>query len=482
SLIFKMEADERRPSRQIAELLAKHLEIQPGQQELFLKVARQEKSVEELEPPSPLSGSGPVPTSQLVSSNLPVPLTSIIGREHEMRAIIQQIQDPACRLLTLTGPGGVGKTRLALEVAHRLNESFKNGAPFVSLVGTSTSEFIVPAIAEAVGFVFSGATELKVQLFNHFKEQQMLLILDNLEHLLSGIQLLDDLLEYAPGIKLLTTSREQLNLRAEWVFEVQGLPVSSHIELDDLESNSAAALFIQRARQTDVNFTPRAENLPSITRICQLVDGLPLGLELAATWVRMMSLPEVAREIERSMDFLTTTARDASPRHRSMRAVFDYSWNLLSTEERQVMRKLSVFRGGFTRAAAEKVAGATLPLLSALLDKSLVRRNESGRYDLHELLRQYANVQLRAEEQEEQAVCEGHAEFYLSLLEAHKPMLQSRRQRDALAELSSETDNIRAAWDEAVSSRRLDLLRRGAWSLWYMYELRTYFQEGEALI
>ena len=482
SLIFKMESDERRPSRQIAELLAKHLEIDPGQQELFLKVARQEKSVEELEPPSPLSRSGPAPTSHPVSANLPVPLTSIIGREHELRAIIQQIQDPACRLLTLTGPGGVGKTRLALEVAHRLNEAFKNGVHFVSLVGTSSSEFIVPAIAEAVGFDFSGATELKVQLFNHFKEQHMLLILDNLEHLLGGIELLDELLEYAPGIKLLTTSREQLNLRAEWVFEVQGLPVSSHIELDDLESNSAAALFIQRARQADVNFTPSAENLPSITRICQLVDGLPLGLELAATWVRMMSLREVAREIERSMDFLTTTARDAPPRHRSMRAVFDYSWNLLSAEERQVMRRLSVFRGGFTRAAAEKVARATLPLLSALLDKSLVRRNESGRYDLHELLRQYANAQLRAEEHEEQAVCGGHAEFYLSLLEARKPMLQSRRQRDALAELSAETDNIRAAWDEAVSSRRLDLLRRAAWSLWYMYELRTYFQEGEALI
>jgi predicted ATPase len=376
----------------------------------------------------------------------------------------------------------VGKTRLALEVAQRLNETFKNGAHFVSLVGTSASEFIVPAIADALGFAFSGATALKVQLFNYIKEQQILLVLDNLEHLLNGIELLDELLESASGLKLLTTSRAQLNLRAEWVFEVQGLPISSHIELDTLESNSAAALFIQRARQANANFTPSAENLPSITRICQLVEGLPLGLELAAAWVRMMSLPEVAREIERSMDFLTTTARDAPPRHRSMRAVFDYSWNLLSDEERQVMQRLSVFRGGFTRVAAEKVANATLPLLSALLEKSLVRRNELGRYDLHELLRQYASERLRAEEKEEQAVRGGHAEFYLSLLEARKPMLQSRRQRDALAELGLETDNIRAAWDEAVSSRRLDLLRRAAWTLWYMYELRTYFQEGETLL
>jgi predicted ATPase/transcriptional regulator with XRE-family HTH domain len=482
SLIFKVESDARRPSRQIAELLAKHLEIEPGQQELFLKVARQEKSVEQLPPPLPFPTSGSIPTSPPSSSDPPLPLTSIIGREPELRVIIQQIQDPACRLLTLTGPGGVGKTRLTLEVAHRLNTTFKNGAHFVSLVGTSATEFIVPAIGEALGFVFSGSTELKVQLFNHIKEQHMLLILDNLEHLLNGIELLDELLECAPGIKLLTTSREQLNLRAEWILEVQGLPVSSHIELNDLESNSAAALFIQRARQANANFNPSAENLPSITRICQLVDGLPLGLELAATWVRVMSLPEIAREIERSMDFLSTPVRDAPPRHRSMRAVFDYSWSLLSDEERQVMRRLSVFRGGFTRDAAEKVASATLLVLSALLDKSLVRRNESGRYDLHELLRQYANAQLHSEGQEEQAVRRGHAEYYLSLLEARKPMLQSRRQRAALAELSPETDNIRAAWDEAVSSRHMDLLRRAVWSLWYMYELRTYFQEGEALI
>jgi len=449
SLIFKIESDKRRPSRQIANLLAEHLEIPSEQRDLFLKVARQVKATDHLGNMPPLSTPQQVSLPKSPQPNLPIPLTSLIGREHELRAIIQQIQEPACRLLTLTGPGGIGKTRLALEAAHRLYDVFDDGTYIVPLVGRNASKFIVPAIAEALGLVFAGPRDLKIQLSNYLNDKTLLLVLDNLEHLLDGIEVLDELLKDTTQVKLLATSREHLNLRAEWVFEVQGLPVPSNADLGNLEANSAVKLFIHRAQQLKMNFLLAHENTQAIMRICQLVDGLPLGLELAATWVRKLSCHEIAQEIENNMDFLTVNARDLPQRHHSIRAVFDYSWKLLSEEEQDVMMRLEVFRGGFTREAAEKVAGATLPLLSFLIDKSLVRRSGDKRYNLHELVRQYAREKLSASGVLEETR-NRHLDFFLSLAEESASKLRGKEQIAWFGLLEEEYDNLRAALDWSV--------------------------------
>jgi predicted ATPase len=279
-----------------------------------------------------------------------------------------------------------------------------------------------------------------------------------------------------PSVKLLATSREQLNLRPEWAFEVHGLPIPHRLEPDHLESNSAAALFIQRARQTHMQFTPAPEELPAIIRICQLVDGLPLGIELAASWVRRLSTREIAQEIESNIDFLRATARDLPARHRSIRAVFDHSWRLLSVEEQQVLMGLSVFHGGFTREAAGQVAGATLLILSSLVDKSLIRRSGPGRYDLHELIRQYAAMRLIESSQHD--TVRGHAEYFLTLFQMRETGLRSRLQKETLAEMRPDIDNLRAAWDYAVANTEIDLLHGAISATYYFYELHQYFQEA----
>ncbi|HSL42849.1 MAG TPA: helix-turn-helix domain-containing protein [Anaerolineales bacterium] len=486
SLIIKIEADVRRPSRQITELLVEQLEIPSEQRELFLRVARQEKTLDSLMP-LPTSRFVPVapPNQQsspsaVLRASLPLPLTSFVGREPELHVIGQQLQNPACHLLTLTGPGGVGKTRLALEVAHQQNTSFAHGACFISLVGTNTAELVIPAIADGLGFAFSSTGGMRVQLFNYLREKHILLVLDNLEHLLDGIQLLDELLERAPRVRILATSREQLNLRVEWTFEVQGLPTPSTAG-QGIESNSAVALFLQRAQQIGPGFQPTTDDFASILRICQLVEGLPLGLELAAGWLKMMPASEIAREIERNMDFLSTKARDVPARHRSLRSVFDHSWSLLSREEQSVLMQLSVFRGGFTRDAAENVTASTLPILASLVDKSLVRRSgaNAGRFDLHESIRQYAALRLQPEEN--YTTTRKHSDYYLTLLQAREPALRSRLQKETLHELRPEIDNFRAAWDFAVANAEIDLLRRATGPLFYFYELHQYFQEAETL-
>jgi tetratricopeptide (TPR) repeat protein len=269
-----------------------------------------------------------------------------------------------------------------------------------------------------------------------------------------------------------------LGLQDEWVFEVQGLPVPENIYVEGSEQNASVELFLQRARRAHVGYVFTIQDYPSILRICQLVEGMPLGIELAAGLVRTLSCNEIAHEIERGLGFLTVSARDIPARHQSMRAVFDHSWKLLTEEEQRVLLRLSAFRGGFRREAAEAVASATLSMLSTLVTKSLIRRGGAARFDLHELIRQFAAEHLAESPEEQSATQACHGRYYLEYFSQADGRLRSSMQLEALAELTAEMDNFRAAWDWAITHGEYALIGQTMRLFWLLYDTRGWFQDG----
>jgi predicted ATPase len=410
--------------------------------------------------------------------NLPLPRTSFVGRASELEAIDRLLEDPGCRLLTLVGPGGAGKTRLALEAAVRRVDRYPHGVHFVPLASVSSPDFLAPALADSIQFSVDGAHSgfsAQEQLLDYLSERSTLLVLDNFEHLVEGSGLLGEVIERAPHVELLTTSRERLNVQSEWVFDVEGLGLAENGN----GSASAVRLFVERAKQVAPGFA--LEDPAEALRICRLVDGMPLGIELAASWVSVLSCAEVADEIEGNIDFLATSMREVPERHRSLRAAIDQSWRLLTGEQRSAFSRLSVFRGSFDRGAAVAVSGADLHLLSELVAKSLLRRPDFGRFELHELLRQYAAEQLRLSPGEEADARERHARHYAAMLLDRQAALMGSELTAARDELRGELDNLRAAaeWMLAADDEHeaLEVLEALNVFLW----MHSWFEAAETL-
>ncbi len=403
----------------------------------------------------------------------------------------------------------MGKTRLALAVAeqelsqiqetsHALSSAlrFPDGIFFVSLAPLKTTDRIIPTLAEALSFQLASdslhARSPRQQILDYLQNKRMLLIMDNFEHLLEGLDIVINILRTAPGVRILTTSREQLNLHEEHVFLIQGLDypeepdaLSSLVTEETTEgvvTHGAVQLFLQNAQRVQPDFALNASEWPHLTRICRLVDGMPLAVELAASWVDMLSLADIAAEIQGGLDFLEVEVRNIPQRHRNIRAVFDASWQRLDAHERNIFAQLSIFRGGFTRTAAQEVTGASLRMLAKLANKSLLQYDRGrDRYLIHELLRQYGAEKLVIALDQEATVWNRYSAYFCAVLSQIETELRGSQQQEALANLLADQGNILAGWRWAASQGLIELLAQAMDSLGLFHEWQARFREGEIL-
>lgn len=432
--------------------------------------------------PTPAGSRPPSTPPASISHNLSAPLTLLVGRDMELVEIAKAIAEPGCRLLTIHGPGGVGKTRLALQAAYEqlYDGSAFTGVYFVDLDVLTNSDQIPNAIASALQQPPLKTDDPWQELAGRLGEWRMLLVLDNFEHLSEGVMPLNTLLRGAPGTSLLVTSRERLNLEAEWLLTLSGLPIpAADVRFEEALAVDAVKLFVQRAKRNDVRFTLSEDDLPHVRAVCRQVDGFPLGIELAAASLRLTPLAALAGALEQGAA-LESSLQDVAVRHRSLTATLEHSWQLLSSKEQQVLRKLSVFYGGFRREAAAEVAGATIATLVSLVDKSFLRARPNGRFDRHVLVHQFTRAKLTEHPDEAQAAREKHGRYYTRLL------VESQRKRDETAPkpffvlIEEEESNLLACLGWAATDRQAEVINQLAEPLMWYFLMRGRLRDGEA--
>jgi predicted ATPase/DNA-binding CsgD family transcriptional regulator len=410
--------------------------------------------------------------------NSPLPATAFLGREAELKELAELLANPNVRLLTICGPGGAGKTRLALEAAARNSARFADGAVFVPLQLADSVAVAVTAIADALAIPLTGAGDPYEQVLGALRDKQLLLVLDNAEQLGEAVVLFSRLLAAAPGLTLLVTSREALKLQEEWHYPLEGLTLADNAG----EGGDALRLFVERARQVRPDLVLEPE-LAAAHAICRLVEGMPLALELAAAWTRTLSCAAIAAEIERGLDLLTSSMRNIPARHRSLRAVCDQSWALLRPEEQRAFCRLAIFRAGFSAEAAAAVAGAALPLLDALIGKSLVRLAPEGRYHIHALLRQYGEERLAEHGAALAETTAAAGRFYATFLSSwFARCAVGGVTPEALVVIAPELENIGSHWGDILAASDGEELRGIALLIQNIYFARGPYPQGVALI
>ena len=407
---------------------------------------------------------------------LPQPAGSLLGRAAELAALDQLLADPSHQVVSVVGPGGIGKTRLALEVAALHSPLFDDGAAFVPLAGVRDPDALPVSVAAALDLPLRGAQPPLEQLVDALHDRELLLVLDNFEHLLAGAGLLATLARGAPRVTLLVTSRERLNLQLEWVLDLAGLSYPDVAACEELDRYAAVQLFVQRARQVGRHIELGAADAAAVAHICRLTEGLPLAIELAAAATRERSCADIAAVLDADLRDIAVSFGDVPERHRSIPAAFETSWRLLNPAERAVLARLAVFRGGFDAPAAGAVAGATRASLRALERKSLVRNDRAGRYELHELVRQCAGHKLAPAERER--ALEQHLACFLALAEQSETALAGPHQPDWLARLDRDYGNLDAALSSAFEGGAGETGARLAAALWRYWSIRCLLAAG----